>query len=74
MLNINTNVKTGVHIIIDYLSVSFPFKNFNDELEKSVVEQTVWMIASFMGFDKTEIVEEEYATNRYKYQFQIGTT
>lgn len=41
MLNINTNVKIGVHIIIDYLSVSFPFKNFNDELEKSVVEQTV---------------------------------
>lgn len=72
MLNINTNVKEGVHIIIDYLSVSFPFKNFNDDLEKSVVEQTVWMISSFMGFDKSEIVEEEYATSRYKYQYQIG--
>lgn len=71
-MEINTNIKSGVHIIIDYLSVSFPFRNFNEELEKTVVEQTVWMIGSFMGFAKEEIVEEEYSTSRYKYQYQIG--
>ena len=43
-MEINTNLKSGVHIIIDYLSVSFPFRNFNEQLEKIVVEQTVWMI------------------------------
>ena len=40
-MEINTNIKSGVHIIIDYLSVSFPFRNFNEELEKTVVEQMV---------------------------------
>ena len=71
-MEINTIIKSGIHIIIDYLSVSFPFRNFNEELEKTVVEQTVWIIGSFMGFSKEEIVEEEYSTSRYKYQYQIG--
>ena len=35
-----SDIKQGVHIIIDYLSVSFPFRNFNDDLEKKVVEET----------------------------------
>jgi len=64
--------KEGIHIIIDYLSATFPFKNFDDDLEKKVVEETVLLISQFMGFPLEEVTEDEYATARYRYQYQIG--
>ena len=61
--------KEGIHIIIDYLSATFPFKNFDDDLEKKVVEETVLLISQFMGFSLEEVTEDEYATARYRYFF-----
>ena len=66
--------QSGVKIVIDYFSCTFPLKVQEDELELIVVEDLVKFIGNTIGFDNTEILKEEYATGRYKYQYTIGQT
>ncbi len=64
--------KTGIHIIIDYFSASFPFICHVDDYELLIIEDIVNMIATFMNYSKEDVTKESYAQNRYKYQYTIG--
>ena len=62
----------GVRIVFDYFSCTFPLKVQEGELELYIVEELVKYISSYMDFDHSEIIKEEFATGRFKYQYTIG--
>lgn len=62
----------GVKIVVDYYSCTFPLKVHEDELELLIVEELIKFISEFMGFDGSEVSKEEYASGRYKYQYELG--
>lgn len=62
----------GVKIIVDYFTCTFPLKVHEDQLEVKIVDDLVHVISEFLGFSNEEIVKEEFATNRYKYQYTLG--
>lgn len=64
----------GVKIAVDYFSCTFPLKVQEDELELIVIEDLVKYIGEFLNFDLSEINKEEYATNRFRYQYTIGNS
>ena len=61
----------GVRIVFDYFSCSFPLKVQEGELELYIVEELVKYISSYMDFDHSEIIKEEFATGRFKYQYTL---
>lgn len=64
----------GVKIAVDYFSCTFPLKVKEDELELIVIEDLVKYIGEFLNFEPSEINKEEYATNRFRYQYTIGNS
>lgn len=64
--------KTGVHVLIDYLTITFPFICYEDDFELKIVEEVVTMVSQFLGFIKDQVIKDEYARNRYQYQYTIG--
>ena len=64
----------GVKIAVDYFSCTFPLKLQEDELELIVIEDLVKYIGEFLNFEPSEINKEEYATNRFRYQYTIGNS
>ena len=68
----DTDKKTGVHVIIDYFTVTFPFITHTEDYELLVIEDIVGLITNFLGYSKEDVYKEEYAQNRYKHQYTIG--
>ena len=66
--------QNGVKIAVDYFSCTFPLKLQEDELELIVIEDLVKYIGEFLNFEPSEINKEEYATNRFRYQYTIGNS
>lgn len=62
----------GKEIKIDYLSATFPLVVGEEEFELIAVMDTVKMIANYLNIDSLEIIREEYATLRYRYQYSLG--
>ena len=56
----------------DYLSATFPLECDSHENELFKVHETVRMVAKFLNLKITEIGKQDYATNRFKYQFMLG--
>ena len=65
-------IRTGTHIIIDYISCTFPFLIHAEDYELYVIEDIVNMITDFLGYTKEDVVKEEYAQNRFKHQYTIA--
>ena len=59
-------------IKIDYLSVTFPLVFLPGDNELFNVHETVRMIANYMNVRNFEVAKMDYATNRFKYQYQLG--
>ncbi|WP_026391285.1 replication initiation factor domain-containing protein [Haploplasma modicum] len=69
----NLDIKTGVHIVIDYFSATFPLIVHENDYELKVIEDVIEIISKFLGYDKSNITKEEYAQNRFEYQYLIGS-
>lgn len=72
MKTIEIEIKTGVHIVIDYFTATFPFVCYEDDFELKIIDEIVKMIADFLGFQEDTINKESYSQNRFQYQYTIG--
>ncbi len=66
------NIKSEVHIIIDYFAATFPFRIYEDDFELKVIQDIVNYISDFIGIDKDIIEKQDYAQNRFSYQYKLG--
>ena len=64
--------KEGINVIFDYFAVTFPFISHADDYELLLVEDIIDMITTNLGFTKEDVYKDEYAQNRYKYQYTIA--
>ena len=64
--------KDGINVIFDYFAVTFPFISHADDYELLLVEDIIDMITTNLGFTKEDVYKDEYAQNRYKYQYTIA--
>ena len=64
----------GVKLVFDYFACTFPLKVQEDELELLIIEELVKYISSYMDFDLSEIIKDEFATGRFKYQYTVGNS
>ena len=64
--------ESNIKIKIDYLSVTFPLVFLPGENELFNVHETVRMIANYLNVRNFEIAKQDYATNRFKYQYMLG--
>lgn len=58
--------------MIDYFSATFPLIIHEDDFELKIIEDVVTMISEFLGFSKDEVSKNEFAQNRFQYQYTIG--
>lgn len=64
--------QTGVHVVIDYFKCSFGLECKYDDFELKVIEDTIEQIRTFLDYSKDEVVKEDFATDRFKFQYSIG--
>ena len=64
--------KTGVHVLIDYFSATFPFICHADDYELLIIEDIINIITDYLKIDNDEVTKEPYAQNRFKYQYLLG--
>ena len=64
--------KDGINVIFDYFAVTFPFISHADDYELLLVEDIIDMIIKNLGFTREDVYKDEYAQNRYKYQYTIA--
>ena len=60
------------HVIIDYLSVTFPLVISEDEDEQSRSQATYRVIRNFFKLENCECNSDDYAANHYKYQYKLS--
>ena len=66
------SIKTGKEIIIDYLTVTFEFRAFDDDKELEVVEEYVNGIRELLNVSEERVFEKEFGKGNYRYAYQIG--
>mgnify|MGYP003290269923 CR=1 FL=1 len=68
----NEELKTGVNVIFDYFSCTFPFICYADDFELLIVNDVLKTIVNFLGFDSEDVYKEDYAKNRFKHEYTIS--
>lgn len=66
------SIKAGKEIIIDYLTVTFEFRAFDDDKELEVVEEYVNGIRELLNVSEERVFEKEFGKGNYRYAYQIG--
>ena len=66
--------RTGTHIIIDYVSCTFPLIVYDGQREDDIILDTISLILNEMGYTDDDLVQDEYALNRFKYQYTIASS
>lgn len=66
-------LKTGIHIVIDYFAATFPLIIYENDYELRVIEEVLEIVTKFLGYKKEDITKEEFAQNRFEYQYLIGS-
>lgn len=64
--------KTGIHIVIDYFTATFPFICYEEDSEYSIVNDIILMIGEFFNIQKDDIEECNYAMHRFEYQYKLS--
>lgn len=67
-----TDVKSGAEIKIDYLSLTFEFRCYDNDLELDIVDETVLAISHTLGIPEEEIIEADYGKGNFRYLFHMG--
>ena len=67
-------IRTGTHIIIDYISCTFPLIVYDGQREDDIILDTIKLILNEMGYTDDDLVQDEYALNRFKYQYTIASS
>ena len=65
-------IRTGVHIIIDYFAATFPFICYEEDDEYKIIDDILMIIIEFLGLTKEEIVKQDFVQNRFNYQYKLG--
>lgn len=65
--------KTGIHLVVDYFTATFPFILTEDDYELTVIDEILKIITEFLGYTISDVELEEYAQHRFKYQYTIGS-
>ena len=71
LLEIDLEKKTGVHIVFDYFSATFPFVCYEDDSEYQIINEIVLMICDFLNIKKEDISKENYAMHRFEFQYKL---
>ncbi len=66
------NIKTGIHILIDYFAATFPFICYEEDSEYKIINDILLIISDFIGITKEDIEKQDYSQNRFNYQYKIG--
>ncbi|MBU1143189.1 MAG: replication initiation factor domain-containing protein [Firmicutes bacterium] len=69
---IDLEEKFGLHIVIDYFAATFPFISHENDFELKIIEDILMMVSNFLGYKKEDVTREDYAQNRFQYQYIIG--
>ena len=64
--------KTGIHIVIDYFSATFPFICYEEDSEYSIISDIILMIGGFFNIQKEDIEKCDYAMHRFEYQYKLS--
>lgn len=64
--------RTGIHIVIDYFSATFPFICYVDDSEYQIINEIVLMVCDFLNIKKDDISKENYAIRRFEFQYKLS--
>lgn len=64
--------KTGVHIVIDYFSATFPFICYEEDSEYSIIDDIILMTCDFLSIKKEDVEKCDYAMHRFEYQYRLS--
>lgn len=66
------SIKTGKEIIIDYLTVTFEFRSFDDDKELEIVDEIVKGIQILLNVNEEKVYEKDFGKGNYRYAYEIG--
>mgnify|MGYP000884136012 CR=1 FL=1 len=72
LLETDLEKKTGMHIIIDYFSATFPFICYEDDSEYSIINEIILMCCEFFNINKKDVEECDFRVNRFQNQYQLS--
>ena len=71
LVEVDLEKKTGVHLIIDYFSATFPFICYEDDSEYSIINEIILMCCEFFNINKKDVEECDFRVNRFQDQYQL---
>ena len=66
------DVKSGTEIKIDYLSLTFEFRCYDNDIELEKVDEVVQIVSNILGVPEEEIIEADYGKGNFRYLYHLG--
>ena len=72
LVEVDLEKKTGVHLIIDYFSATFPFICYEDDSEYKMIEEIILMCCKFFNIKRIDVEKCDFRVNRFQNQYQLS--